>query len=212
MILSALKPNWGANRPSKKVGRGNGSGHGRTSCRGSNGANCRSGATREAHFEGGQMPLQRRLPKRGFRNFFSLEYTPVNLGDVDAKLGSTGVVDNNFLAGAGLIKSADEQVKILGTGEITKAVTWKGLTISKAASDKIAKSGGKIDGGKITQYIKPEKPVKPPPPAQPAKPEKAEKPEKGPKAEKQSKPEKAEKQPRPEKPEKKKGPEAPAKE
>jgi large subunit ribosomal protein L15 len=209
MILSALRPNRGANRPAKKIGRGNGSGHGRTSCRGSNGANSRAGATHYAHFEGGQMPLQRRLPKRGFHNFFNISYTPVNLGDVEAKLGTESLVDNAFLVRAGLIKSEAESVKILGTGEITKAVTWKGFTISKAASDKIAKSGGKIEGGKITEYIKPEKPAKPVKAEPPVKAEKEEKPAKGEKPQKQ---EKAEKQPKQEKQEKKKGPAAPAKE
>ena len=211
MQLSALKPNRGANRPAKKIGRGNGSGHGRTSCRGSNGANSRAGATHYAHFEGGQMPLQRRLPKRGFHNFFNVTHTPVNLGDVEAKLGTDTFVDNAFLVKAGLIKSVLESVKILGAGEITKAVTWKGFTISKAASDKIAKSGGKIEGGKVTEYIKPEKPVKPVKPEAPVKAEKEEKPVKGEKPPKQEKAEKQH-QPKQEKQEKKKGPAAPAKE
>lgn len=169
MVLSNLKPNRGANRPTKKIGRGNGSGHGRTSCRGSNGANSRAGATHYARFEGGQMPLQRRLPKRGFRNFFAVEFTPVNLGDVSVVLGDVSVVDVAFLQKVGLIKNTAECIKILGDGEISKAATWKGFVVSKVAADKIAKCGGKLEDCRITEVKIIEKPVKVSKTSEPAK-------------------------------------------
>ncbi len=208
MVLSNLKPNRGANRPAKKIGRGNGSGHGRTSCRGSNGANSRAGATHYARFEGGQMPLQRRLPKRGFRNHFSVNLTPVNIGDVSTFLGDATLVDIDFLTKVGLVKSSSEIVKILGSGDITKPVTWKGFVISKAASEKILKSGGKIEDARITEVKIIEKPVKIEKPEQAPKIEKDEavaKAEKPAKAPKMPKPEKADK---PANPGKKKGAEA----
>jgi large subunit ribosomal protein L15 len=207
MTLSGLKPNKGANRPSKKIGRGNGSGHGRTSCRGSNGANSRAGATHYARFEGGQMPLQRRLPKRGFRNYFSSGYTPINLGDVDAHLESTALVDAEFLAKVGLIKSAAVPVKILGEGEVKKAVTWKNLAFSRIAFQKIEKSGGKIEGGKVPQPEKKvEKPKKIPVPVKEESSGKQEKAKKAPVPAKTDNPNKSDRS------EKKKGPAAPAKE
>src|SRR5512140_1153540 len=104
MVLSTLTPAKGSVKDKKKIGRGNGAGHGRTSCRGSNGANSRSGSKHYAWFEGGQMPLQRRLPKRGFFNPFDTDCTVVNLGDISERLGGASVVDAAFLLGAGLIK------------------------------------------------------------------------------------------------------------
>jgi large subunit ribosomal protein L15 len=144
MSLLALKPAKGSNRKSKKIGRGNGSGHGRTSCRGSNGANSRTGSNHHASFEGGQMPLQRRLPKRGFTNFFEKSYAPINLGDIDKRLKGATTVDATFLVNSGLLDSVDTPFKILGTGSISSAVAFKVKVISKSANEKIVQAGGSV--------------------------------------------------------------------
>ena len=143
--LSNLTPNIGATKKSKVVGRGNGSGHGKTSCRGSNGQRSRSGASRSKIFEGGQMPLNRRVPKVGFFNRFRTEFSSVNLNRLEGKLEGVKVVDLDFLLKNGFVKKADLPVKILGNGDITNAPVFKVNAVSKSAKEKIEKAGGKIE-------------------------------------------------------------------
>jgi len=142
-ILSNLSRPAGANRKRKRVGRGCGSGHGKTSCRGHKGAKSRSGYSRRAGFEGGQMPLIRRIPKRGFTSRNKKTYQLVNLRDL-AKLKVTEVQPEK-LKELGLIKNIIDPVKILGTGEIKTALTVKAHAFSQTAIDKIAKAGGQTE-------------------------------------------------------------------
>ena len=128
----------------KRVGRGPSSGHGKTSCRGQKGQGSRSGFSMNPGFEGGQMPLQRRVPKRGFNNsIFANKYELVNVLQL-AKL-SAGTVDNEVLFKAGLIKSVGSKVKVLGNGEITKAVKVIADKFSETAASKIKKAGGEVE-------------------------------------------------------------------
>ncbi len=145
MSLNNLRPAKGSNRDKKKIGRGNGSGHGRTSCRGSNGANSRSGSKHYASFEGGQMPLQRRLPKRGFKNFFSSESIPINLGEIEKRLDNCTVVDASFLVSVGLLDSPDANFKVLGKGSFSHQVKFCVPAISKSAEEMIIKAGGSVE-------------------------------------------------------------------
>ena len=143
MKLENLKPAKGATKASKRVGRGEGSGHGGTATRGMNGAKSRSGYSHKIGFEGGQMPIQRRLPKFGFKNPTRVEYKPVNLSvinalAVDAELSEV-TIDDLFTAG---IISKNEIVKVLGKGEITKAVNVVANAFSKSAAEKIQAAGG----------------------------------------------------------------------
>ncbi|MBP5335796.1 MAG: 50S ribosomal protein L15 [Bacteroidales bacterium] len=143
MKLENLKPAKGATKASKRVGRGEGSGHGGTATRGMNGAKSRSGYSHKIGFEGGQMPIQRRLPKFGFKNPTRVEYKPVNLSvinalAVDADLNEV-TIDDLFTAG---IISKNEIVKVLGKGEITKAVNVVANAFSKSATEKIQAAGG----------------------------------------------------------------------
>ena len=143
MKLENLKPAKGATKASKRVGRGEGSGHGGTATRGMNGAKSRSGYAHKIGFEGGQMPIQRRLPKFGFKNPTRVEYKPVNLSvinalAVDADLNEV-TIDDLFTAG---IISKNEIVKVLGKGEITKAVNVVANAFSKSATEKIQAAGG----------------------------------------------------------------------
>ena len=143
--LSKLKPADGSKKTRKRVGRGSGSGLGKTSGRGHKGQKARSGARRKikAWNEGGQMPLQRRVPKRGFRNLFRVEYQPVNV----ERLGkcSEGEVTPDTLKELGIIKSTRKPVKILGVGKLEKALTVKAAAFSKSAREKIEAAGGKIE-------------------------------------------------------------------
>ncbi|OGJ88096.1 MAG: 50S ribosomal protein L15 [Candidatus Raymondbacteria bacterium RifOxyA12_full_50_37] len=145
MYLSNLTRNKGAARKSKKIGRGSGSGHGCTACKGNNGANARSGARHKPGFEGGQMPLQRRLPKRGFYNHFSEELVAVNLSDIVRHLGDASLVDTEFLFKKGIVKSPTVPVKVLGDGNLDKAVTIRAASFSASAKEKIEKNGGKAE-------------------------------------------------------------------
>ena len=143
MKLESLKPAKGATKASKRVGRGEGSGHGGTATRGMNGAKSRSGYAHKIGFEGGQMPIQRRLPKFGFKNPTRVEYKPVNLSvinalAVDADLNEV-TIDDLFTAG---LISKNEIVKVLGKGEITKAVNVVANAFSKSATEKIQAAGG----------------------------------------------------------------------
>jgi large subunit ribosomal protein L15 len=139
--LSNLRAPKKANRNKKRIGRGMGSGTGKTSGRGHKGQGSRSGSSLMRGFEGGQMPLHRRLPKRGFTNIFRTEYTVVNLDRV-AELGEKELTLEKF-AELGLVKGRDPLVKVLGNGELTVAVTVHAHKFSKSAQEKIEKAGGK---------------------------------------------------------------------
>lgn len=142
--LSNLSPQEGSRRPRKRLGRGHGTGHGKTSGRGHKGFKSRSGSGIKPGFEGGQMPLQRRLPKRGFTNIFRKEYAVVNVKDLEKlEVGST--VNRQTLLDAGMIKKKFSMVKVLGDGEISKSLTIAVDKISKTARQKIEAAGGKIE-------------------------------------------------------------------
>ena len=143
MKLDSLSPVKGSISKKKRIGRGHGSGLGKTSGRGHKGAGQRSGNKKRAWFEGGQMPLARRLPRRGFTNIFKEKYQIVNLGDlVNLKNGS--VIDPVFLKHSGLIRSSLKPVKILGNGSIEKKIKIYASAFSSAAKEKIEKAGGEI--------------------------------------------------------------------
>ena len=139
--LSNLRAPRKANTGRKRVGRGMGSGMGKTSTRGHKGQGSRSGSSLMRGFEGGQMPLHRRLPKRGFTNIFRTEYTVVNLDRI-AELGVTEIGLDDYRK-LGLVSSKKALVKILGSGELEKAITIHALKFSKSAAEKIEKAGGK---------------------------------------------------------------------
>ncbi len=145
MNLNELKPVEGARHYKKRVGRGVGSGMGKTATRGHKGQNARSGGGVRPAFEGGQTPLFKRLPKRGFTNINRKEYAVVNLGDINDKFEAGAVIDVEALKQAGLVKKEYEGVKILSNGELTKAVTIKASKFSKAATEKIAAVGGTVE-------------------------------------------------------------------
>ncbi|MGI6454659.1 MAG: 50S ribosomal protein L15 [bacterium] len=134
----------------KRVGRGPGSGIGKTSGRGMNGQHSRSGSGHRAWFEGGQMPLQRRLPKRGFKSLNRVEYQLVNLQALD-RFEDGATVDPKTLMEKGLIKKADALVKILGNGDISKKITVQADKFSKSAEEKIKNAGGQVQTRVKTQ-------------------------------------------------------------
>ena len=146
-ILSNLKYAEGSRKKRKRVGRGQGSGHGGTSTRGHKGQHSRSGAKFRAWFEGGQMPLQRRVPKFGFRNFARTEYNIINLADiqilVDSGKISEGKIDKELLISSKIIRGLDKPLKILGNGELKAKLEISANSFSKAAVEKIEKGGGK---------------------------------------------------------------------
>lgn len=144
MRLDELKAPSGANKRIKRVGRGIGSGHGKTSTRGHKGQKARSGGGIRPGFEGGQMPLQRRLPKRGFTNIFKKEYVIVNVRDLNVFDNGTEVTPE-LLIEAGLIKSIKDGVKILGDGELERKLVVKAHKVSQQAVDKVTARGGKIE-------------------------------------------------------------------
>ena len=145
MKLHELKPNEGSVQTRNRVGRGPGSGLGKTSGKGHKGQNARSGGGVRPGFEGGQLPLFRRLPKRGFNNYeFRTEYAIVNVGDLnDFKDGS--VIELSNLKESGLVKKEKDGIKILGNGELTKKLTVKANKFSSTARVKIENAGGKIE-------------------------------------------------------------------
>jgi large subunit ribosomal protein L15 len=144
MELNNLKPAIGSTKNRKRIGRGIGSGHGKTATKGHKGQKARSGGSIKAGFEGGQMPLQRRLPKRGFTPLTRKDYAVVNLTQLDAfEKGSA--VDVAAMIKAGLVKRLRDGVKILATGELTKALTVKAHKFSTAAKEKILAAGGSIE-------------------------------------------------------------------
>lgn len=140
--LSNLRAPKKANTARKRVGRGMGSGMGKTSTRGHKGQGSRTGSSMMRGFEGGQMPLHRRLPKRGFTNIFRVEYTVINLDRI-AELGVTEIAIEDYKK-LGLASSRNALIKILGTGELTKAVSIQAHKFSKSAAEKIVKAGGKV--------------------------------------------------------------------
>jgi large subunit ribosomal protein L15 len=145
MDLSNLKPPKGASRTRKRIGRGQGSGSGKTAGRGHKGAQSRSGFKAKRGFEGGQMPLHRRLPKRGFHNPFRQEYLVVNLDAIAETFESGSVVTPELLLERGLLRGGTGPVKVLARGEIEKALTVRAHRFSAAAAEKIAKAGGTVE-------------------------------------------------------------------
>ncbi len=144
MRLSDLQPSPGSKHPKKRVGRGPGSGSGKTASRGHKGQRSRSGAKISPLFEGGQMPLARRLPKRGFTNIFAEPWAIVNLRDLQ-RFDSGTVVDEAALTAAGLVKKMGRGIKVLGQGEISVPLTVKVNAISRQARARIVEAGGQVE-------------------------------------------------------------------
>jgi len=144
MELNNLKPSLGSTKNRKRIGRGTGSGHGKTATKGHKGQKARSGGSIKAGFEGGQMPLQRRLPKRGFTPLVRIEYSLVNLNQLEVFEAGT-VVDAVALAAKGLIKSSRCAVKILANGDLTKNLKITANKFSQTAKDKIVAVGGSVE-------------------------------------------------------------------
>ena len=156
MKLNELRDNPGAREPKKRLGRGIGSGLGKTSGKGHKGAKARAGGGKPAYFEGGQMPLYRRLPKRGFTNIFRADYAVVNLDTlqkaVDAgKLDQTQPVDAAAMVGAGIVGKPRDGIRLLGRGKLTAALQIEVVGASASAVDAVAKAGGKVNviGGDV---------------------------------------------------------------
>lgn len=141
MKLHELTPAAGSNQDAKRKGRGAGSGNGKTAGKGHKGQNARSGGGVRPGFEGGQMPLQRRVPKRGFNNIFATRYSIVNVADLN-KFEDGAVVDTEALVKAGVVRKELDGIKILGNGELTKKLTVKAAAFSASAKEKIEKAGG----------------------------------------------------------------------
>ncbi|MFQ5442088.1 MAG: 50S ribosomal protein L15 [Thermodesulfobacteriota bacterium] len=144
-MLDRLKPPAGAVKRKKRLGRGGGSGLGKTSGHGHKGQNSRSGGGVKPGFEGGQMPLQRRLPKRGFTNKFRVKNRTVNIGDLAGAFGKGETVDAAAIVNKGLVKGKRGPIKVLGTGEIKISLTVKANGFSKSALEKIQAAGGKAE-------------------------------------------------------------------
>lgn len=144
MQLHELSPAAGSTHENKRIGRGHGSGWGKTGGKGHKGQKARAGHGQRPGFEGGQMPLQRRIPKRGFNNIFAKEYAIVNVAALNA-FDANAVVDADALVAAGIIKKACDGVKILGNGKLEKALTVKAAAFSGSAKEKIESAGGKAE-------------------------------------------------------------------
>ena len=144
MRLGQLKPSRGAKRKAKRVGRGPGSGHGRYSCRGLKGQRSRSGASIPARFEGGQMPLQRRLPKRGFTNIFRVERQILNVRDLE-RFDANSEVTVETLLDRGMINNLNRPVKLLGEGELTRPIKITVHACSKKAKEIVENAGGEVN-------------------------------------------------------------------
>ena len=145
MSLSNLRPPKGAKHAKKRIGRGQGSGQGKTAGRGHKGAKSRSGFKFKRGFEGGQMPLHRRVPRRGFHNPFRVEYEVVNLDTLATKFDAGTVVTPELLREHGLVQRVDSPVKILARGEVGKALTVRAHKFSGKAAEKIAAAGGTVE-------------------------------------------------------------------
>lgn len=141
MLLNELRPPAGATHKKKRLGRGESSGHGKTSGRGNKGQKSRSGGYHKVGFEGGQMPLMRRIPKRGFANIFRNQYAIVNLNVLE-RLADLTDIDLAALQKLKIVKQVGAGLKVLGNGEIKRAVTIRASKFSKSAADKIQKAGG----------------------------------------------------------------------
>lgn len=144
MKLNEVKPAPGAVRKAKRVGRGTGSGNGGTAGKGHKGEQARSGAPKGKGFEGGQMPMSRRIPKFGFTNHFRKEYHPINVGLLDQRFENGDTVDTASLVEHGLMSRKFDRVKVLGTGELTKKLTVTVDGVSKTARQKIEAAGGTV--------------------------------------------------------------------
>ena len=144
MRLNELRPAKGARKKEKRIGRGPGSGHGKTSTKGHKGQLARAGGGKASGFEGGQMPLIRRIPKRGFHNIFRIEYTVVNLKMLTRFEGQEDITPQR-LREAGLVKSRNARIKILGEGELTRPLVIQAHRFSQSAIEKIQKAGGKAE-------------------------------------------------------------------
>ena len=144
MRIHTIQPAVGATTSDKRLGRGIGSGLGKTSGKGHKGQNARSGGGVRIGFEGGQMPIARRIPKRGFKNIFGTDYAIVNVADLNQFAEGT-VVDAELLKATGLVKKVYAGVKVLGNGELTTKLTVKAAKFSKSAVEKIEKAGGKAE-------------------------------------------------------------------
>jgi large subunit ribosomal protein L15 len=144
MQLNEIKPAIGSNKNRKRIGRGTGSGHGKTATKGHKGQKARSGGSIKPGFEGGQMPMHRRLPKRGFTPLAKKDYALVNLGQLEIfEAGS--VVDAEALLKSGLISGVRDGIKVLATGELTRALTVKAHKFSATAREKITAAGGSLE-------------------------------------------------------------------
>ena len=144
MKLESLSPAEGSTREVKRIGRGHGSGNGKTAGKGHKGQKARAGHGQRPGFEGGQMPLQRRIPKRGFNNIFRVEYATVNVSQLNV-FENGSVVDAEALREAGLVKKILGGVKILGNGELERKLTVQAAAFSKSAEEKINAAGGKAE-------------------------------------------------------------------
>ena len=142
LSLNNLHPADGSTHKKKRIGRGPGSGTGKTAGKGHKGQKSRSGYSSKRGFEGGQMPLQRRLPKRGFTNIFKKEWVEISLAKIEENFNAGDVVTPEILHERGLIKKAKHDLVILGTGEVTKSLTISSHRFTKTAKDKIEKAGG----------------------------------------------------------------------
>ncbi len=142
MKLHELQPAAGSVKDVKRIGRGHGSGQGKTAGKGHKGQKARSGGSIRPGFEGGQMPLQRRSPQRGFNNIFAKEFATVNVSELDKRFDDGAVVDADELIKSGAIKNAKDGIKILGNGELSKKLTVKAVKFTAAAKEKIEKAGG----------------------------------------------------------------------
>ncbi|MFN3479536.1 MAG: 50S ribosomal protein L15 [Thermodesulfovibrionales bacterium] len=144
MRLEDLKPASGSKKEKKRVGRGPGSGHGKTACKGHKGQKARSGGAKGAGFEGGQMPLQRRLPKRGFKNYpFKKEYSIINLKDLS--MLTEDLITPEVLQKSGIVKDLKDGLKVLGEGEINRPITVRANAFSQSALNKITAAGGRAE-------------------------------------------------------------------
>ena len=144
MKLHDLAPAEGSTREAKRVGRGHGSGWGKTAAKGHKGQNARSGGGVRPGFEGGQTRLARRIPKRGFNNIFAAKYTAINVSDLEKFVDGT-VVDTELLIASGIVKKEGNGIKVLGNGELTKKLTVKAAAFSGSAREKIEKAGGEAE-------------------------------------------------------------------
>ena len=145
MKLHELSPAEGSKKSVKRIGRGHGSGWGKTAGKGHKGQKARAGKGMRVGFEGGQMPLQRRIPKRGFNNIFAKKVVAVNVGTLNSKFDDGAVVDIAALIEKGVVKNTFDSVKILSNGTVTKALTVKASAFSEGAKAKIEAAGGKIE-------------------------------------------------------------------